>query len=195
MDDRRRVFWALVFLVWLGPVWWGPYGKQPTADAVQAPLGRAVSLKDGETAGPEWATERWRTFAAGIVEGEVAGVPEARMVVACTVVRDVEAGWSPWGLGERWYGWRRPSEGAREAIDRALEEGCQDVPRYAFVGNLEDARHWHALGWVEGPVDLFLGAGGQAVVGVPAERGSARAVSANDAETARRRRRWRSWPR
>lgn len=130
----------------------------------------------GTAAGTGWATEAWREWAAGVVAGEVRGVPAARMAVACTLVRDVAAGWDPWRLGERWYGWHEPGPEDRAAVEAALAGGCEGVRRYRFVGSLEDARMWQARGWVEGRVDLWLGPGGQAVVAVPVEQGGGGAV-------------------
>ena len=114
-----------------------------------------------------WATERWRDWAAHIVASEARNVDSADLVVACTMVRDVERGWHPWALRGRWYGWGPPDAKDREAVERALAGECTGVPVYRYVGNLSDARLWRRMGLLDGRVDLYLGDYGSAVVGVP----------------------------
>lgn len=117
---------------------------------------------------PIWATEAWMDFAAHIVASEARGVPQADIVVACTMVRDIDRGWHPWSLQDRWFGWGAPDAEDRLAVRRALEEGCDEVPVYRYVGNFRDAQHFRAVGMAgKGPLDLYLGPRGQAVVGVP----------------------------
>jgi len=121
-----------------------------------------------ELQGPAWATEAWREWASHIVASEARGVPQADIVVACTMVRDVARGWHPWALRGRWFGWGPPDEADREAVDAALTGGCVGVPDYAFVGNYRDAQLWRRMGYIAEytEVDLYLGLGGAAVVGV-----------------------------
>lgn len=117
---------------------------------------------------PTWATESWRDYAAHIVASEARGVPAADIVVACTILRDIKKGWPPFGLGERWFGYGPPDEADRQAVKDALyTDACEDVPAYRYVGNFRDAQLWKRLGMIDGKVDLYLGAEGQAVVGVP----------------------------
>jgi len=117
---------------------------------------------------PAWATDAWIEFAAHIVASEARNVPSADLAVACTLVWDVERGWQPWMLRGRWFGWGEPDEGDREAVVQAVLGGCSDVPRFVYVGNLNDLRHWRAVGMVgDGPFVLYIGNGGSAVVGVP----------------------------
>lgn len=114
-----------------------------------------------------WATPAWIEFASWIVASEARGVPAADKVVACTLVRDVERGWNPWLLRNRWFGWGRPDAADRKAVLQAVSGGCGDVPDYLYVGNYRDAQHWRSVGMIgNAPVDLYLGAGGSAVVGV-----------------------------
>ncbi len=85
---------------------------------------------------------------ASIVAGEVGtSVPDARMLVACQVVRDAEAGRN---LRQRWYGWGVPAAGDIAAAERALAGNCDDVPRFRFLGNESDLRVWRELGYVDG---------------------------------------------
>jgi len=123
---------------------------------------------------PQWASEEWVEFAAHIVASEAAGVPEARIVVACTMVRDVERGWHPWALRKRWFGWGWPSAGDFAAVRSALNGvngkygECYKIPSYKYVGNLRDAQHWRRTGVIgSGPYDLYVGPTGNTVVGVP----------------------------
>jgi len=53
---------------------------------------------------PTWATDHWENYAAHIVASEARGVPQADIVVACTILRDIEGGHGPWNLQSRWYG-------------------------------------------------------------------------------------------
>lgn len=118
---------------------------------------------------PTWATENWRDYAAHIVASEARGVPQADIVIACTLIRDVEKGWPPMGLGKRWFGFGPPDAADRQAVQDALyTDACEDVPDYRYVGNFKDAQYWRWLGMIEtGKVDLYLGPSGAAVVGVP----------------------------
>jgi hypothetical protein len=117
--------------------------------------------------GPAWATAAWQDYAAHIVAGETRGVPSAAYPVACTLIGDVERGMHPWRLRGRWYGWKTPNASERAAVRLALA-GCEDVPRYRFVGNLSDLRLWQERGMVavDGPFDLYTGTRGLVVVGV-----------------------------
>ena len=118
---------------------------------------------------PNWATENWMDYAAHIVASEARGVPQADIVVACTLIRDVEKGWPPMRLGKRWFGYGTPDEADRQAVwDALFTSACENVPAYRYVGNIRDAQLWRSTGMIEGDkVDLYLGLGGQAVVGVP----------------------------
>jgi len=59
---------------------------------------------------------------ASIVAGEVgSSVPDARMLVACQVVRDAEQGRH---LPSRWYGWRTPTRADVEAGSWATRATC-----------------------------------------------------------------------
>ena len=117
---------------------------------------------------PDWATEAWIDYAAHIVASEAWNVPSADLAVACTLVRDVRRGWQPWALHHRWYGWAEPDEADYAAVRRALTpNGCDSVPEFAFVGNLDDLFYWRSIGMVgDGPFVLYIG-DGAAVVGVP----------------------------
>jgi hypothetical protein len=83
-----------------------------------------------------------------IVAGEVGGsVPDARMLVACQVVRDAELG-RPMGP-PRWNGWRAPGPEDIAAAENALyTDACKNVPRFRFLGNKNDLLVWKALGYV-----------------------------------------------
>lgn len=120
---------------------------------------------------PSWATPAWREYAAHIVASEARGVPQADIVVACTLIRDIERGWPPWGLHPgRWHGWGSPDSADRQAVEDALNGACADVPNYIYVGNFQDAQFWARIGTIKGwPVDLYVGPSGAAVVGVPAK--------------------------
>ncbi len=117
---------------------------------------------------PRWATESWQNFAAHIVASEARNVPEADIVIACTLVRDVENGWNPWALRSRWFGWGNPDDQDRGAVLMSLSSpACDDVPKFRFVGNLNDVRYWRSIGMIpEGPYDLYVGRSGSVVVGV-----------------------------
>lgn len=126
-------------------------------------------------AGGGWAGDGWAAWAAHIVAGETRGVPSARLAVACTLTRDVERGWDPWALRDRWYGWSDPTDADLAAVETALAGGCGDVPEFRFVGNLQDLALWRGRGWVgDGPFVLYAGSDGQYVVGVPAGGPAAR---------------------
>lgn len=118
---------------------------------------------------PDWATENWMDYAAHIVASEARGVPQADIVVICTILLDIERGWLPFGLGERWYGYGPPDAADRQAVRDALyTDACESVPHYRYVGNFKDAQYWRWLGMIkDGKVDLYLGTRGQAVIGVP----------------------------
>jgi len=103
---------------------------------------------------------------ASIVAGEVgSSVPDARMLVACQVMRDHDAGRN---LSARWYGWRTPAAADIAAAERALAGGCDDVPRFRFLGNESDLRVWRRMGYVDADdaVLRMRGDTGAVVVGV-----------------------------
>jgi len=85
----------------------------------------------------------------------------------------VEGGYldRPFELHEtgRWNGWGTPDELDEEAVYRALlTDACTKIPRYRFLGSFKDAQYWRGIGMIrEGPFDLYIGLGGQTVVGVP----------------------------
>ena len=84
---------------------------------------------------------------ASIVAGEVGtSVPDARMLVACQVVRDARANRN---LSQRWYGWRTPGAADIAAAELALAGGCGDIPRFRFLGNENDLAIWKRLGYVD----------------------------------------------
>lgn len=89
---------------------------------------------------PSWATPEWQTFASHIVAGEIPhGCKECALVTACTIRRDVERGWNPWHLQERWYGWKAPTKLSDSAVKAALiPMGCLHVPDCKFLGNQSD---------------------------------------------------------
>lgn len=134
----------------------------------RAEVAAGATLDDFPPQPPEWATDAWQDFAAHIVASEARNVPAADIVVACTLGRDVGRGWSPWALGDRWYGYGRPDAADRQAVRDALTtDACDAVPDYKFVGNIRDVQHWRAVGMIgEGPFDLYVGATGSTVVGV-----------------------------
>lgn len=104
---------------------------------------------------------------ASIVAGEVGGsVPQARMFVACQVVRDAEAG-RPMGP-PRWNGWRTPGPSDIAAAERALfTDYCEQVPKFRFLGNESDLEVWKRLGYVrEGDLIVRVRRGRWVVVGV-----------------------------
>ena len=119
---------------------------------------------------PQWATASWQTYAAHIVASEARGVPSADIVIACTLIRDIERGYHPWNLHPgRWHGYGTPDDLDRKAVtDALLSSACVDVPRYKYVGNFRDAQYWVRSRTIDnGPFDLYVGPHGQAVVGVP----------------------------
>jgi len=118
---------------------------------------------------PEWATDAWQDWAAHVVASEARDVPSADLVVACTMVRDIERGWPPWALDRRWFGYGPPDEADYAAVRQAVNGGCGDVPHYKFVGNFQDAQLWRMNDYFDGRADLYLGKYGSAVVGVPAD--------------------------
>jgi len=86
---------------------------------------------------------------ASIVAGEVgSSVPDARMLVACQVKRDAEAGRR---IGPpRWNGWRTPSALDVAAAKRALTtDACSHLPSCRFLGNESDLVIWRRLGYVK----------------------------------------------
>lgn len=116
---------------------------------------------------PAWATPQWRDFAAHIVASEARNVPEADIVVACTLRRDVERGWNPWRLRDRWFGWGPPEIADIAAVTSSLNGGCADVPTYLYVGNITDVLLWTQRGMISsGPHDLYVGPTGSTVIGV-----------------------------
>jgi hypothetical protein len=104
---------------------------------------------------------------ASIVAGEVgSSVPDARMLVACQVVRDAERGRY---LPSRWYGWRMPTAADVAAARRALyTDYCDAVPPLRFLGNASDLRVWCRMGYVdaEDAILRMRGDTGAVVVGV-----------------------------
>lgn len=151
--------------------------------AAGAPLGVCRAEVDSQLTGCiathswgdlSWVEPEWPLYAAHIVASEARGVPTADIVVACTLVWDVvEGGYLSrpfelhlWG---RWNGWGTPDELDEEAVYRALlTNACAKMPRYQHLGNFRDVQYWRSIGMIqEGPLDLYVGSGGQAVVGVP----------------------------
>ena len=119
-----------------------------------------------------WVKPEWPLYAAHIVASEARGVPSADVAIACTLVWDVvEGGYleRPFELHEhgRWNGWGTPDELDEEAVYRALlTDACANM-RYQFVGNSADVFVWLSMRMItEGPHDLYIGPGGQSVVGV-----------------------------
>jgi len=104
---------------------------------------------------------------AAIVAGEVGtSVPDARMLVACQVVRDAEAGRS---IGPpRWNGYSTPGIADIEAAQKALyTDACDAIPPFRFLGNANDLRIWRSRGYVDGDdAILFIRRGPFTVVGV-----------------------------
>jgi hypothetical protein len=91
--------------------------------------------------------------AANIVAGEATyNCSEGMLVVACTLVRDVETqGFEVLHVCPtcRWHGYRRVTNNhaAYTAVELALAGGCQNVPRCDFLGNTHDRfafRRWGA---------------------------------------------------
>lgn len=101
---------------------------------------------------PSWATEEWKNFASHIVAGEIPyGCEECALVTACTIRRDVERGWNPWNLRQRWYGWKQPTEMALNAVEESLSTmGCACVPDCKFLGNQNDYNwNWSPQPFIE----------------------------------------------
>jgi len=119
---------------------------------------------------PSWVTEHWQDFASHIVASEARGVPSADIVVACTLVQDVERGWHPWALGDRWFGYGTPDAADRQAVEDALlTDACDAIPDYKYVGNNRDVLVWLNKGMIKAdaaPFDLYVGYHGQTVVGI-----------------------------
>jgi len=84
---------------------------------------------------------------AAIVAGEASVIPEARLAVACTVLRDWRVGRS---LAARWYGWSEPRSADFAAVEQAVSGACWRYPYFRFVGSRADWETWQRLGWVEG---------------------------------------------
>lgn len=97
---------------------------------------------------PPWATEKWINHAASILSGEAGPVDSARMVIACSIVRDAKR-IGPWNLQSRWYGWGNPKDSDRQAIMHALQGGCQQIPQYKFVGCPADLPVWKSHGLIK----------------------------------------------
>lgn len=118
---------------------------------------------------PGFATGAWIDYAAHIVASEARNVPAADIVIACTLIRDVERGWNPWNLRRRWFGYGAPDAQDLMAVRNAVyTRACEAVPRYKFVGNIRDVYYWRSIGLIDaGPLDLYVGPTGLTVVGVP----------------------------
>ncbi len=118
---------------------------------------------------PTWGSPAWMDFASHIVAGEAADTDEARLVTACTLRHDVERGWSPWLLRNRWFGWKRPADKHREAVHQAmLETSCLHRPRCKYVGNLADLAYWRRTGMVgDVAVLVWMDTRGKSTVCVP----------------------------
>ena len=85
---------------------------------------------------------------ASIVAGEtIPGVDQAHMWVACTILDDLERGYTVAGLHPgRWNGHRPPAETHIAAVQRSLNAGCTHVPECRFLGSGKDHdRHWSHL--------------------------------------------------
>lgn len=100
---------------------------------------------------PAWASEGVIHRIAGIVAGEAPSHAEAQIVVACTVIRDIEAQ-GPAIIAapnSRWRGYRRPTSWHVNIVENALRYGyCHDlVPNCRFLGNLDDLVVWQRLGY------------------------------------------------
>lgn len=147
-----------------------------------APMGACVAEMDtGSLEGlrmvdkyPAWASENWITYAASIVSSEARNVPSADLAVACTIFRDIILReYSPWQLYCddslcRWHGYGKPDDADYAAVRTALGGGCESVPNFRYVGNLQDIDYFRRQGWLgEQPLALYVGQGGAMVVGVP----------------------------
>jgi len=135
----------------------------------RAEVAGGATLGDFPRLPPAWATPAWIEYAAHVVASEARNVPAADIVIACTILRDVERGWHPWSLHPgRWHGFGRPDKADRQAVhDALLTDACDSVPNYRYVGNFNDAKYWRRTGVIgETAVDLYLGPSGSAVVGV-----------------------------
>jgi len=119
-----------------------------------------------------WATGRWIIFAASIVAGEAADTDEARQVTACTLVHDVERGWYPWVLRDRWFGWASPSKEALTAMVLATTTNiCREYPRCSYVGSFEDLKYWRRTGVADSSgVWVWMDAKGKTTVCIPERR-------------------------
>jgi len=118
---------------------------------------------------PSWATLKWQDYAAHIVASEARGVDSADIVIACTLINDIEKGYNPWNLYPgRWHGYGAPDDKDRQAVKDALfRDACLRIPVYKYVGNFRDAQYWNAVNMIDdGPFDLYIGTNGRAVVGV-----------------------------
>jgi len=123
----------------------GPFGD---TNGNPAPAPRMYPFADAD----------WRDFASHIVAGETGNSPQARRVVACTLVRDVLNGWEPYNLRKRWYAWKEPEWLDRLAVWNALfENGCDGLPWYRYVGNENDRLIWISKGMMthETPYDVY----------------------------------------
>lgn len=118
---------------------------------------------------PVFATGAWIDYAAHIVASEARNVPAADIVIACTLLRDVERGWHPWNLRRRWFGYGTPDAKDVAAVRNAVyTRACEAVPEYKFVGNLKDVYLWRSIGLIgSGPLHLYVGLEGSTVIGVP----------------------------
>lgn len=97
---------------------------------------------------PNWATPAWKDFAAHIVAGEATPYMASKMLVICTMINDVEKGWHPWALRNRWFGYRYPSKEDHLSVELAFSGGCEEVPNYIYLGNKSDYELWKTLGYV-----------------------------------------------
>jgi len=137
--------------------------------ALGYPMGMCQAIDaDPEYQPPKWATPEWKDFASHIVASEARGVESADIVIACTLIRDIERGWHPWELRKRWFGWGTPDKKDIEAVNQSLtKDGCANIPEYKYVGNINDVRVWMNMRMINtGPHDLYIGYGGQTVVGI-----------------------------
>jgi len=130
----------------------------PTVTPTPGPYGDA----NGNPApAPEmypWADWEWRDYASHIVAGEAADTDEGRLVIACTIVRDILRGREPYNLHTRWYGWKNPEWHDRMAMWDALQvEGCRDIPWYRYVGSKRDYQVWLRGGYIResDPYDVY----------------------------------------
>jgi len=100
---------------------------------------------------------------ASIVAGEVSVVPEARLPVACTALRD----WREGVTLARWYGRAEPGPEDLEAVELAQSGECWRYPRFRLVGNGGDWRTWTRMGYVDGDPPWTWERGGWIVVATP----------------------------